>query len=249
MLKVNINSVSINNNNNGKPLLRSVNFELLKGKIYTILGENGTGKSTLIKALTSLLNERLYSVKGTVYLEDIEISTCSPEELRLLRLNNIRYVFQDTVNSFDPLRTFDYYFSNSNSKQDKIDQLLDYFLLPSYKKLSVLYPYEVSGGMAQRISTVLTFLSNSEFIILDEPTTGIDYAISNLLLLKLKEYKEKQDGTVLIVTHNMNFAKKVSDEAAVLSGGTLSQFRTAPEFFSHLDIELMNFASVTKGEM
>lgn len=249
MLKVNINNISINKNNNGESLLRGIDFELTKGKIYTIIGKNGTGKSTLIKSFTSLLSDRLYSVNGTVYFGEKEIYSCTPEELRLIRLNNIRYVFQDAVNSFDPLKTFDYYFSNSNSAQNRIDELLNYFLLPAYDKLSSLYPYEVSGGMAQRISIILAFLANPDLIILDEPTSGIDYAISNLLLLKLKEYKKKQGGSVLIVTHDMKFAEKVSDELAVLSGGTLTAFKVKPDFYTQPDIEWINSANVPGGDL
>jgi peptide/nickel transport system ATP-binding protein len=249
MLKVNINKISVNQNNSGETLLREINFELTKGKIYTILGKNGTGKSTLIKSLTSLLSIKSYSIRGNVYFGDKEIYSCNPEELRAIRLNNVRYVFQDAVNSFDPLKTFNYYFSNSNSAQNKIDELLNYFLLPAYDKLSALYPYEVSGGMAQRISIVLAFLANPDVIILDEPTSGIDYAISNLLLLKLKEFKEKQNGTVLIVTHDMRFAEKVSDELAVLSGGILTAFKVKTDFYSQPDIELINSVKVPKGEL
>lgn len=232
MLKARIESILIKENSSLRFLLSDIKFELMKRRIYTILGENGTGKSTLIKSLTSLLGEQQYVVKGDVYFEDKNVFSFSGEELRNFRLNKIRYVFQDAANSFDPLKKFEYYFANSNSTKDKIDDMLRYFLLPDYDKLSVLYPYEVSGGMAQRISIVLAFLANPDLIILDEPTTGIDYAISNLLLIKLKEYKEKRNGTVLIVTHDMKFTETVSDEIAVLSGGRLNSFKVLSEFSS-----------------
>ncbi len=236
MLKARIEDILIKDNHSGIPLLSKIEFELIEGKIYSILGENGTGKSTLIKSLTCLLNEHIFTVKGSVQFKNEDIFNFNEEQLRHLRLRSIRYVFQDAVNSFDPLKTFEYYFINSKSGEAKIEELLKYFLLPEYDKLSKLYPYEVSGGMAQRIGIVLAFLANPKLIILDEPTSGIDYAISNLLLHKLLEFKKKENGTGLIVTHDIKFAEKVSDELAVLEEGTLNEFMPKADFLSQSEI-------------
>jgi ABC-type multidrug transport system ATPase subunit len=87
---------------------------------------------------------------------------------------------------------------------------------------------------------ILAFLAEPQLIIFDEPTTGIDYAISNLLLLKIKRFIEEENKIVLIVTHDIIFAEKVSDELAFLSEGTLTQFKTKDEFFAKQDIDLLN---------
>ena len=240
MLKVNVENVSLTDDENKQTLLQNINFELNEGKIYTILGKNGTGKSTLIKALTGLLNNKLFTTEGTVFFNDQNIFTIEPEELRRLKQNKIRYVFQDAVNSFDPLKTFNYYFKNSFAEKESIDSLLKYFLLPSYKEISKLYPYEVSGGMAQRLSMVLAFAVNPKLIIFDEPTSGVDYAVSNLLLLKLNEYTKEENNIALLVTQDINFAEKSSDEIALLSDGTLSSFKTNHDFFNQHDNEALN---------
>jgi ABC-type multidrug transport system ATPase subunit len=148
-------------------------------------------------------------------------------------------VFQDAANSFDPLKAFQYYFDNSLADKNKINELLEYFLLPDYDEISRLYSYEVSGGMAQRLSMILAFLADPQLIILDEPTSGIDYAISNLLLLKLKKFTKEDNKIVLIVTHDIIFAEQVSDELAFLSNGTLTQFSKKDEFFAKQDIDLL----------
>jgi len=232
MLKVDIENITISNINNTHLLLKKIDFELSEGKVYTILGKNGTGKSTLIKSLTRLLNENIFSDKN--------ISDCDADELLQIRKNEIRYVFQDAANSFDPLKTFEYYFDNSLADKNKINELLEYFLLPDYNEISCLYSYEVSGGMAQRLSMILAFLAEPQLIIFDEPTTGIDYAISNLLLLIFKKFTKEENKMVLIVTHDIIFAEKISDELAFLSDGTLTQFKTKDEFFAKQDIDLLN---------
>jgi ABC-type dipeptide/oligopeptide/nickel transport system ATPase component len=100
-----------------------------------------------------------------------------------------------------------------------------------------MYPYEISGGMAQRVSFVLALLSHPEIIILDEPTSGIDSAIANLFLLKLKEFAAKEDNSVLLVTQDITFAEKISDKIAYMANGRLSEFKTVEEFNNNPDNE------------
>ncbi|MHB8843049.1 MAG: ATP-binding cassette domain-containing protein, partial [Candidatus Aquicultor sp.] len=144
-------------------------------------------------------------------------------ELRIFRKEKVRYVFQDTMNSFDHLKTIRYYFDLLAKDKSEIEELTEYFLLPDLKSLYKMYPYEVSGGMAQRISFILALLSHPEIIILDEPTSGIDSAIANLFLLKLKEFTRRNKNSVLLVTQDISFAEKASDEIAYLVNGVLSQ--------------------------
>ena len=240
MLKVNINNISIHNASDQLLILKSINFELFRGKIYTILGKNGSGKSTLIKSLTGLLNKNLFTVEGEVIFDNNDILKCGVEKLREIRLNKIRYVFQDSVNSFDPLKTFKYYFDSANIDKNIINEQLEYFLLPDYGDTSTLYPYEVSGGMAQRLALVISMLINPQLLILDEPTSGIDYTIANLLLLRLQEFTQKENGTALIVTHDIGFAEKISDELAFLTEGTITGFSPKKNFFKENDIEQLN---------
>jgi ABC-type glutathione transport system ATPase component len=218
MLKVNIENITLSNNTNKHLLLQDINFETSFGKVYTILGRNGAGKSTLIKSLTGLLNEGTYKINGTVFFEGKNIFSCSEDALRSIRGFSIRYVFQDAANCFDPLKTFKYYFENSGAEKNKIVELLNYFLLPQYDDIVKLFPYEISGGMAQRLSIVLALLAEPELLIMDEPTSGIDYTVLNLLI---------------------KFAEKVSDEIAFLSKGTLSSFKEKEYFFKQTDGEVL----------
>jgi len=173
--------------------------------------------------------------------KDIDLLNCTNEKLREVRQHNIRYVFQDAVNSFDPLKKIRYYFDLTNVSPLKIEELLLYFLLPNYKKLSALCSYELSGGMAQRLLLVLALLANPDLLILDEPTSGVDYAVMNLILLKIKNYVRDNDKSVLIVTQDINFAIKSSDYIAYLSDGKLTKFYNKNEFAISPDDNLKNF--------
>ncbi|MGB5289133.1 MAG: ATP-binding cassette domain-containing protein [Ignavibacteriaceae bacterium] len=241
MLNVDINSVSLLNEYRGRILLKSIKFDINKGKVYTILGKNGSGKSTLIKSLTALLPALQYEVKGKVLLNGTDLLNASEENLIAIRKSKIRYVFQDVANSLDPLKKIKYYFDLSNISPLKIEELLLFFLLPTYKKLSGLHSYELSGGMAQRLLIVLALLANPDILILDEPTSGVDYAVMNLILLKIKNFTRDNDKSVLIVTQDINFALKLSDQIAYLSEGNLTRFYNPDELLNSPDDKMKNF--------
>lgn len=246
MLSVDINSVSILEEEKRRTMLKDIKFDVEEGKVYTILGKNGSGKSTLIKSLTSLLPKGEYETLGKVLFRETELLNCSEETLKEIRKHNIRYVFQDAANSFDPLKKIKYYFDLSNISPLKIEELLLYFLLPSYKKLSGLHSYELSGGMAQRFLIVFALLANPDLLILDEPTSGVDYAVMNLILLKIKNFVRDNDKSVLIVTQDINFALKSSDRIAYLSDGNLTRFYKSDELLNSQDDKVKNFINSFK---
>jgi ABC-type glutathione transport system ATPase component len=241
MLNVDLNSVSLLDEEKRKTILQNIKFDIEKGKVYTILGKNGSGKSTLIKSLSVLLPSELYEVNGKVLFNDIDLLNTTEEKLREIRKNNIRYVFQDAANSFDPLKKIKYYFDFSNVSSLKIEELLIFFSLPTYKKLSSLHSYELSGGMAQRLLIVLALLANPGLLILDEPTSGVDYAVMNLILLKMKNYVRDNNKSVLIATQDINFALKSSNYISYLSAGKLSRFYSPDEFMTSTDDNIKNF--------
>lgn len=241
MLSADIKSVTLLTEDKNRIVLKNIKFNITRGKIYTILGKNGSGKSTLIKSLTSLLPNELYEVSANVVFGETELLNTSAERLIEIRKHKIRYVFQDAVNSFDPLKKIKYYFDLSNVSSLKIEELLIFFLLPTYKKMSGLHSYELSGGMAQRLLIVLALLANPDLLILDEPTSGVDYAVMNLILLKMKHFVRDNNKSVLIVTQDINFAIKSSDYIAYLSEGSLSKFITPRELMSSPDEKVKNF--------
>jgi len=231
MLTANIEKLIVNRENSQITLLNDVKFELNQNHIYTIVGKNGTGKTTFIKSLTGLLDKRFYVVSGKVIFEGKDLLSLDNEELKIIRKQKIKYVFQDARNSFDQLKKLKCYFKNLKKPLTEVDETLAYFLLPNSSELYNLHPYEVSGGMAQRISLALALLANPSLIILDEPTSGVDSAIANLFLLKLKEFVKDDSCSVLLVTQDLSFANMISDKIALITNGKMTQFLPPDEFF------------------
>jgi ABC-type glutathione transport system ATPase component len=236
ILSVNIKELRLSTSTEDKVLLKNISFTLEEKYIYTILGKNGSGKSTLIKSLAGLLDKRFYSIEGTILAGNQDITKLNDSELLKLRREQIKYVFQDAINSFDPLRKLGYYFERFNFDKTESEKLLDYFLLPGLKKISEMYPYELSGGMAQRFSFVLSLLMKPELLILDEPTSGIDPAIANLFLLKIKEFSSADKRTILLVTQDIDFARSAGGYISHIKDKTLSTFKKSEEYFNSRDI-------------
>ena len=242
MLNVHIDTISFVGDNKKRLLFNDIQFSLERNKIFSIVGKNGEGKSTLIKALTRLLNESQFIIKGKVEYENKDLLSIPYNELLMIRRDKIKYVFQDAVTSFDHLRKFKYYFDLMVKNPSEVDELLNYFILPDSRKIYSLYPYEVSIGMAQRSSLILALLAHPEIIILDEPTSAVDVGIANLFMLKLKEYVSAENNCVLLITQDLAAAQKISHKIAFLSGGKLSEFYSPDKFFTESeDQALTNF--------
>ena len=241
MLSADIKDISILHGKDEKVLLSGMSFVLADSSINIILGKNGTGKSTLIRALTGLLNKNFYKVSGKVEYNGSDLLTLPESELLKIRRSKIGYVFQDAINSLDPLKNINFYFKRFKNEPEA-DALLNGFLLPGRADLFRLYPYELSGGMAQRLLLILTLLRHPQILILDEPTSGIDTPISNLILLKLKEFVNDTGKSVLLVTQDLQFAANAGDRIAYLADGKLSDFYSNEMFFNDIPIPgLKNF--------
>ncbi len=230
MLQVEIKHLNFENNNIKKEILRNINFSLLPGNVYTVFGLNGSGKTTLLNSIIGNLDGRFYSISGNIYWNGKNILSLSESQKTAFRRKHVRFVFQDAITSFDPLKKTGYYFKNITAPPDEIKEMLNYFHLPGYKTITAMHPFELSGGMAQRLSIMLALLSGAKLILLDEPTSALDIPVANLLKLKLREFVEKRELIILNVTQDFKFGLKVSDQVAFLKNGVLSSFSSTEKF-------------------
>lgn len=232
MLEVKINTISLRVRESFKDLISDISFNLPANSVYTILGKNGSGKSTLIKSLTGLLDSRFYNVDGKSIWKGKDLLKSSSDQLIRIRREEIRYVFQDSINSLDPLKKIKYYFDNSGGDIEKIDELLSQFQLPHYKTISEKHAYELSGGMLQRLNFVLALSAEPELIFLDEPTSAIDPINSVLFLKAIRNFVIAGNNSALIVTQDLPFAEKISDKITLLKDGTITEFVDTNTFFN-----------------
>ncbi|MBU1097199.1 MAG: ATP-binding cassette domain-containing protein [Bacteroidetes bacterium] len=219
-----VEQLTIKLNKSGRTIVNSVNFKLFGSNIYSIIGKNGEGKTVMLKSLTRLLDEEVFSIDGSVRFNDTNILMLDNTSLLGVR-RSIRYLFQDAVNTFDPLKKISYYFDEKFIKdRKKIPETFNNLLLTPVEKILNSFPYELSTGQAQRVSFALALLGEPNILILDEPTSALDPINANLFKIVLSDYIKKDDRLVLIVTHDINFAEKISNKIAFMHLGKLTEF-------------------------
>jgi len=189
-------------------VLKGVDLYIKKGGIFAVLGPNGSGKTTLIKTILGMVIPN----KGNIMINDQSVIK------KHLYRNEIDYLpqianFPNNLTVKELIKMI----KNLRSKTTFDLELIDAFKINSFldQKLGNL-----SGGTRQKVNLVLAFMFNSELIILDEPTTGLDPV--SLILLKEIIHKEKQKGkTILITSHIMSFVEEVADEIVFLLDGKI----------------------------
>jgi peptide/nickel transport system ATP-binding protein len=229
MFSVNIKEIKITGTS--EPIIANISLALEEGDIYCLIGPNGSGKSTLIKGILNLLDPFQFSVEGDSSFNGISLYNSSSSELSHLRKGEIKYIHQDPIGAFDPLKKLGYYFNLFYYDSVKLEYYLKTFGLPSIKNLKQLYPYELSGGMAQRLLISFSLAASPKFIFLDEPTSGTDTAVVNILIHELRALARKGAG-VFIVTHDLLFAEKISNYISIISPPSLSPILPVSDFFT-----------------
>jgi peptide/nickel transport system ATP-binding protein len=239
IIEANIDLVELKLNGSSKVLFSNVNFILEKSSIYTLLGNNGVGKTTFLNTLLNLLDRKFYTVKGKINLLGYDVLNSSEEELQSLRKESVRFIFQDAVNCFDPIKKVGYYFNSLSTENDFLDELLDYFLLPKKEIILNYYPYELSGGIAQRIAIIWGIVSKPKLLIIDEPNSALDIPLSVLLSKKLAEISKQNDLSILVVTQDLKFAFSAGGKIGLLKPHGITEYNNDDENFKRLKIELM----------
>ncbi|MFA6978349.1 MAG: ATP-binding cassette domain-containing protein [Ignavibacteriaceae bacterium] len=246
MIRINIESIALKEEVGSQILLKNVHFTMEDQTIYTVIGKNGEGKSTLVKSLTKLLDENVFSVTGSVEFEGLDLFSLMQKQLTEFRKAQIQYVFQDPVNSFDPLKKIGYYFNLYSFDEIEIIKEFKFFNLPEPSKIFQFYPYEVSGGMAQRIAIILALLKKPKFLLLDEPTSGIDNETIGLVKERLKNFVLQNNSVALIITQDLSFAENFTDFISYLDSGNLSEFVSYKDFFNVESGSIKNFLNAYK---
>lgn len=194
-------------------VLKKVNLHLWKNSITVILGENGAGKSTLLKTIVGLLK----SVKGKIEYRGKDITHLKPEKIAAhigyLSQNPNDYLFHDTVEEeiFFNLKV-------RGEKDDKrVEKILDLLKLKDKRKMN---PRDLSGGERQRVALGTVLVTNPEILLLDEPTRGLDVVLKDELGETLQVIKH-QGTSILMVTHDVEFAAEISDSVMIMAEGEI----------------------------
>lgn len=200
-------------------VLRGINFVAESGEIIGVIGKNGAGKSTFLEILMTL---KSYD-RGNVILFGKELRLLSDQELEHTR-KDISAVLQPTqfyktLKVIELLKLFKAYYKSTVD----IEQIITDFKLGPYRKK---YFDKLSGGWKQIVSLAIAFLSEPKMLILDEPTTGLDPHMRNMLWQYISDYNQRTGGTIILTTHNMDEVELYCDKVMLLNGGVGEVFDT-----------------------
>lgn len=217
-------------------VLRGLNLTVKKNDFIAIMGPSGSGKTTLLNILSTIDKP----TQGSILLDGKDITQLKNKELSNIRKDKIGFIFQD-YNLLDTMTLQDNIalplsLNGVSSKKciEKTNQLADMFGLKEHLKK---YPYQLSGGQKQRGATCRAFITNPEIIFADEPTGALDSKSSHDLLECLKLANNKEQATILMVTHDV-FSASYAKEVYILSDGAikckLTKGQSQKEFYDHI---------------
>lgn len=235
-------TVHFSKGNDVIPAVRQVSFDVRPGHILALVGESGCGKTTTAMAVIGLLPPAARTVAGEILFRDMDIRQFSREQMRQLRGKRMAMIFQDPVTTLNPVLTVGTQLIETMAAHQKTKtaemrrraiQMLEILGIPSPVTILKKYPFQLSGGMCQRIMIAMAFLLKPDLLIADEPTTALDVTTQVQLLLELERMKREQDTGILLITHDLRVVAEVADEMAIMKSGLLVEYGNVYEVFQN----------------
>jgi oligopeptide/dipeptide ABC transporter ATP-binding protein len=207
-----------------------VQLSIPRGSVVGLVGESGSGKSMTALSILRLLDPRARIERGEILLEGQDLVKMSEREMRRIRGRRISMVVQDPMTALNPLLTIGRQVKHALSAHQTWDaaaleseaiRLLDLVRLPDPERLLSTYPYELSGGMRQRVVIAMSLASHADLIIADEPTTALDVTIQLQILSLFKELRWARDLSMLFITHDLGVIAHVCERVCVMYRGII----------------------------
>jgi oligopeptide/dipeptide ABC transporter ATP-binding protein len=207
----------------------SVSLDVAEGRCLAIIGESGSGKSALLRSIVGLVASNA-EVSGQVLLEDRDVLSMSRREREAVRGRKVAMVFQDPLTALDPVFTVKRQLtetlrrhlgvSRADAKQRAI-KLLEAVQIPSPEERLEAYPYELSGGMRQRVVIAMALACEPVLLLADEPTTALDVTVQAQVVRLIRSIQTERNMSMILVTHDLAVAAQVADDIAVMYAGRL----------------------------
>ena len=222
--------------------VRNVSFELEAGESLGVVGESGSGKTVLSRAIMGLLPSTATRT-GKVTYEGIDVTTLDPKQVRDLWGTGMAMIFQDPMTALNPVRRIGTQVTESlivrlgMSKKDaraKAVEILKRVRIPDPEGMLKKFPYQLSGGMRQRIMIAIAVSCNPHMLFADEPTTALDVTVQAQVLELLTELRKEFNMAMILVTHDLGVVAGHTDKIAVMYAGDIVEFAPTGELFANM---------------
>lgn len=219
-----------------------VSFQLRKGEVLGIVGESGCGKSTVARALVGLYNRNhTYIPSGSVMFEGKDLTKLSHNQLRSIRGKRISMIFQNPFLSLNPVYTIEsqiceilHIQEGMNKKQakERVLELLKMVGIPSPEERLKCYPYQLSGGMQQRVMIAIALACEPDILLADEPTTALDVTVQAQVLDVMESIREKKGMNIILISHNMGVIAEMCGRILVMYAGVIVEEGGCKDIFA-----------------
>ena len=223
-------------------VLKKINLELEKGEKVALVGESGSGKSVTTKLILGLLNQKNVFKNGNIIFKDRELINLSQREFKKIRGTNISIIFQDPIAALNPVFKIKEQFFEVNcnggkiSKKDSFDKACEALLKVSIRdpeRVMESYPFQLSGGMAQRVVITMAMINNPDLLLADEPSTALDVTVQNQALDLMDDLTKVTNTAVLLITHNMGVVRRFAEKVYVIYRGVIVEEGTKSQVFKN----------------
>ncbi|MGI8925597.1 MAG: ABC transporter ATP-binding protein [Tepidiformaceae bacterium] len=207
-----------------------VSFELEPGKVLALVGESGSGKTTAAMALLRLLPQQAEILSGEVWFEGQDLLIIPEHDLRTLRGRRIAMIFQDPVAGLNPVIPIGDQVAEILTSHLPIDRkqarkralhVLVQAGLPDPERIARSYPFQLSGGMCQRVMFGIATALDPDVIVADEPTSALDVTVQAQILYQLDHLRRTRGTAILLITHDFGVVAQMADEVAVMYAGRI----------------------------
>lgn len=220
--------------------VNGVSFNLDRGKILGIVGESGSGKSVTAYSIMQILEKNGSIKKGQVLYKGEDITKFSEKQMREFRGKCCSIIFQDPMTSLNPVFTIGNQLKEAielhtprkgKEAMDRAVEMLTLVGVNEPEKRVKQYPYELSGGMRQRVMIAMALACEPDILIADEPTTALDVTIQAQILELMQSLQKKLGMAIIMVTHDLGVIADMCDEIIVMYGGRVCERGTAEDIF------------------
>lgn len=214
-----------------KGLIKAVNgvtLSVSEGRTLGVVGESGSGKSQTAMSVLKLFEDNQKIHEGEILFEGVDIAKYSEEKMRKIRGNDISIIFQEAMTSLNPVLTVDFQLSevlmlhqglNKEQAHQRVLELLSDVKIPNPESMAKQYPFQLSGGMSQRVMIAMALACRPKLLIADEPTTALDVTIQAQILKLMNDLKKETNTAILFITHDLGVINQMADDVAVMYCG------------------------------
>ena len=226
-------------------VLNGVNFTVFSGEKVGLVGETGCGKTTTMKTVLRILPKQARVRSGSILFRSNDVLKVKERELSQLRGSGISMIFQDPTAALNPVYPIGTQISDiirfaSSIKQRKGQSIRQIALaalrdgaLPDPERIMRSYPFQLSGGMRQRVCIAMALSTSHGLLIADEPTTNLDVTIQDQVLRLIRQLVANKGLSLVLITHSLGVAREMTDRIYVMYAGHMIETAATEELFDH----------------